>query len=118
MVQFKPKLTCVHAYEKGSMVLVGDHEYDGSSGDESSGDESSGDESSSDESSNDEFEKDDLSEDGDDTEQYEVRGDNGFGAIEKGNVIALYSDANAMELFYLCKVLDFGFCATNSIMSS
>ena len=42
MVQFKPKLTRVFVkcpYEKGSMVLVGDHEYDLSSGDEPSGDD-------------------------------------------------------------------------------
>ena len=36
-------------------------------------------------------------------------------AIVKGNIIALYSPPNSMELFYLCKVLDFGIANENLI---
>ena len=94
-------------YEKGSMVLVGDHEYDLSSGDESSGDE---------------FEKDDLSEDDDDTEQYEVRGDSVFGAIKKGTSL----HCTLMQMQWNCFTCvrfwileqQMKICATNSIMSS
>ena len=30
------------------------------------------------------------------------------GVISRGDVIALYSPPNSLELFYLCKVVDFG----------
>ena len=46
---------------------------------------------------------------------YEIRGDSVLAAISKGNIVALYSPPNSMELFYLCKVIDFGVASENLI---
>ena len=37
-----------------------------------------------------------------------MRSDSVFDVIKKDGVIALYSRANSLELFYLCKVKEFG----------
>ena len=67
----------------------------------------------SDEYGNDETEYDD-DEFGDEiiddsAERYELRSDCILQVIKKGCVVALFSPTNALELFYLCKVRDFGF---------
>ena len=41
-------------------------------------------------------------------ELYEMRSDSVFDVIKKDGVIALYSPPNSLELFYLCKVKEFG----------
>ena len=38
----------------------------------------------------------------------EMRSDSVFDVIKKDGVIALYSPPNSLELFYLCKVKEFG----------
>ena len=43
-----------------------------------------------------------------DLEQYELRSSSVLVVIQKGSVIALFSPENAIELFYLCKVIDYG----------
>ena len=42
------------------------------------------------------------------TEQYELRADSVLDVVQAGSYIALFSPPNALELFYLCKVLEFG----------
>ena len=44
----------------------------------------------------------------DETELYELRAESVNSIITKNSTIALYSSTNSLELFYLCKVLDFG----------
>ena len=41
-------------------------------------------------------------------ERYEIRSNNVIDIMEQWNVIALYSPSTSLELFYLCKVIDFG----------
>ena len=41
-------------------------------------------------------------------ELYKLRSDSVFDVIKKDCVIALYSPPNSLELFYLCKVKEFG----------
>ena len=40
-------------------------------------------------------------------EEYEMRSSTVLEIIEKGDVVALYSDTS-FDLFYLCKVISFG----------
>ena len=42
------------------------------------------------------------------TEQHELRADSVLDVVQVGSYIALFSPHNALELFYLCKVLEFG----------
>ena len=44
----------------------------------------------------------------DETDLYELRAESVNSIITKNSTIALYSSTNSLELFYLCKVLDFG----------
>ena len=44
----------------------------------------------------------------DEMEQYELRSESVMEIIQNGSIIALFSPSNALELFYLCKVVDFG----------
>ena len=44
----------------------------------------------------------------DDLERYEMRSSTGIEAIQKKTVIGLFSPPNSLELFYLCKVVEFG----------
>ena len=48
-------------------------------------------------------------------ELYEMRSDSVFDVIKKDGVIALYSPPNSLELFYLCKVKEFGIAQENLI---
>ena len=77
--------------EKGKLVMVGDGTDDYSTDSEA-------------EYEFDEFE--DLVDD--ETELYELRGDTVVEVVKPGNIIALFSPANALELFYLSKVIDSG----------
>ena len=71
----------------------------------------SGDDSLTDES---DYEDDnDNIDDKDDNEQYEIRGESVLEAIQKGSIIASYSEQKSMELFYLCKVVEFGYASEN-----
>jgi len=54
-----------------------------------------------------EFEDDDV-EDEEDHEAYELRADCVLDVLQICSFIALYSPPSSFELFYLCKVLDFG----------
>ena len=51
-------------------------------------------------------------------ELHEMRSDSVFDVIKKDGVIALYSSPNSLELFYLCKVKEFGIAQENLIDSS
>lgn len=64
--------------------------------------------SCTDEESDDEWEADDIETDDDTYELYEIRSENVFNIISAGSIIALFSHHQSLELFYLCKVLDFG----------
>ena len=44
----------------------------------------------------------------DETDLYELRSDAVVQVVQPGNVIALFSPPNALELFYLCKVVESG----------
>ena len=46
--------------------------------------------------------------DNEELERYEMRSESVLQVLQKGNIIALFSPSNALELFYLCKVIDFG----------
>ena len=48
-------------------------------------------------------------------ELYEMRSDSVFDVIKKDGVIALYCPPNSLELFYLCKVKEFGIAQENLI---
>ena len=48
-------------------------------------------------------------------ELHEMRSDSVFDVIKKDGVIALYSSPNSLELFYLCKVKEFGIAQENLI---
>ena len=41
-------------------------------------------------------------------EQYELRSESVTEVVKAGNVMALFSPSNALELFYLCKVINSG----------
>ena len=59
----------------------------------------------SDDSEPDEDECDDVE---DHLEEYELRSDSILAIIRIGNIIALFSPPSSFELFYLCKVVNFG----------
>ena len=61
-----------------------------------------------DDSSESEFENDLESGDETDTEVYELRAESVNSVLSRNTTIALYSASSSLELFYLCKVLDFG----------
>ena len=46
-------------------------------------------------------------------ELYEMRSDSVFDVIKKDGVIALYSCPNSLELFYFCKIKEFGIAQEN-----
>ena len=48
----------------------------------------------------------------DDLERYEMRSSTVIEVIQKNSVIGLFSPPNSLELFYLCKVLEFGIAKT------
>ena len=60
--------------------------------------------------SDDQFEEDDVfgEEIDDELEQNELRSDIVLEVIRTGDVIALFSSTNSLELFYICRVLSFG----------
>ena len=57
--------------------------------------------------------------DGDDSESdveaYEIRSESVSSVLTKNTTIALYSSSNSLELFYLCKVIDFGVAIENMV---
>ena len=61
-----------------------------------------------------EFEND-VSDDESETEAYELQAESVNGVFNKNIPIALYSTSNSLELFNLCKVLDFGIADKNMI---
>ena len=48
-----------------------------------------------------------------DMEKFELRSESILQIIQQGSVIALYSPANSLELFYLCKVIECGVASDN-----
>ena len=66
-----------------------------------------------DDSSKSEFENDLESGDESDTEAYDLRAESANSVLSRNTTIALYSASNSLELFYLCKVLDFGIADEN-----
>ena len=65
-------------------------------------------------SSESEFEND-VSGDESETEAYELRAESMNSVLNKNTTTALYSASNSLELFYLCKVLDFGIAHENMV---
>ena len=63
---------------------------------------------SDDDSSSEDFENDFDVDEESDTEMYELRAETVNDVLTEDTCIALYSSSNALELFFLCKVLDFG----------
>ena len=53
-------------------------------------------------------EDDEIREEEDDLEQYELRSEDVVHLVEPGNAVALFSPSSALELFYLCKVIECG----------
>ena len=53
--------------------------------------------------------RDNVSED---MEQYELRCENVLQVVHPGDIIALFSPSNSLELFYLCKMLEVGVAQT------
>ena len=50
-----------------------------------------------------------------DVEAYEIRSESVSSVLTKNTTIALYSSSNSLELFYLCKVIDFGVAIENMV---
>ena len=50
-----------------------------------------------------------------DAEAYELRSESVNSILTKNTTIALYSSSNSLELFYLCKVIDFGVAIENMV---
>ena len=50
-----------------------------------------------------------------DAESYKLRSESVNSVLTKNTTIALYSSSNSLELFYLCKVIDFGVAIENMI---
>ena len=50
-----------------------------------------------------------------DAEAYELRSESVNSVLTKNTTIALYSSSNSLELFYLCKVIDFGVAIENVV---
>ena len=67
-----------------------------------------------DDSSESEFEND-VNDDESETEAYELRAESVNSVLNKNTIIALYSASSSLELFYLCKVLDFGIADKNMV---
>ena len=61
-----------------------------------------------------EFEND-VSDDESETESYELRAESVNSVLNKNTTIALYFPSNSLELFYLCKVFDFGIADKNMV---
>ena len=85
--------------EKGKIVQV----IDEASDNDDSNDSSEG-----------EFEND-ISDDESKTEAYELKAESVDSILKKNTTIALYFASSSLELFYLCKVLDFGIADENMI---
>ena len=66
-------------------------------------------------SSESEFENDLENGDESDTEAYKVRAKTINSIFSRNTTTALYSASNSLELFYLCKVLDFGIADQNLV---
>ena len=66
-------------------------------------------------SSESEFENDLESGNESDTEAYELRAGSVNSVLSRDTTIALYSASNSLELFYLCKVVDFGIADKNMV---
>ena len=67
----------------------------------------------SDDDSDDDVSGDDSADESDDDDEvdqelYEMRAENVTSIVSKDTTIALYSSSNSLEIFYLCKMLDFG----------
>ena len=50
-----------------------------------------------------------------DAESYKLRSESVNSVLTKNATIALYSSSNSLELFYLCKVIDFGVAIENMV---
>ena len=50
-----------------------------------------------------------------DAKAYEIRSESVSIVLTKDTTIALYSSSNSLELFYLCKVIDFGVAIENMV---
>ena len=50
-----------------------------------------------------------------DAEAYELRSESVKSGLTKNTTMALYSPSNSLELFYLCKVIDFGVAIENMV---
>ena len=50
-----------------------------------------------------------------DAEAYELRSESVNSILTKNTTIVLYSSSNSLELFYLCKVIDFGVAIENMV---
>ena len=55
-----------------------------------------------------EFEDDEFGNVDHEMEQYEMRSESVIQVVKPGSVVALFSPPNALELFYLCKILESG----------
>ena len=66
-------------------------------------------------SSKSEFENDLESGGESDIEAYELRAESVNSVLSRNTTIVLYSASNSLELFYLCKVLDFGIVDENMV---
>ena len=62
-----------------------------------------------------EFDNDLESGDESDAEAYELRAESVNSVLSRNTTIALYFASNSLELFYLCKVLDFGIADENLV---
>ena len=82
--------------EKGKLVMTGDDSDDYSTNSEA------------------EYEYDEFENADNETELYELRSETVVPVVKPGNVIALFSPPNALELFYLCKV-EFSGIATEDL---
>ena len=70
--------------------------------------------SDDDDSAESEFEND-FDEEETDTEAYELRSESVNSVLTKNTSIALFLSSNSLELFYLCKILDFGIADENLV---
>ena len=50
-----------------------------------------------------------------DAEAHKLRSESVNSVLTKNTTIALYSSSNSLELFYLCKVIDFGFAIESMV---
>ena len=74
--------------------------------------EASGDDSTTESEFENDYDDDDAESD---AEAYELRSESVNSILTKNTTIALYSSSNSLELFYLCKVIDFGVAIENMV---